>query len=364
MDDLTWNTKLAQRKLQRRREFWLLILLAAVLLGFGLWHFFYACTPEYALRELQSAVRRKDSAAISRYVNLELVSSRAYDDLTRNMFAGDATLSPKTKVLFEKFYLMVKPQFIDGTKTAILDSVKAGEWMPPNGDNILKGRQLGIDYDYFIERFQLRNTEFVKTISVQRDGHSATAAVQVKDTYTQTPFTMELIMEQQEDGHWQVAYIKNYRDYLDAIEPLQNQDIAEYLAATRTIVDTYNQTFQRQQQKFQALTATAQGRLSDSQKSNLHSFLTQEVIPTLNQRQDELDAIAVPAGAQYISQLRSQSTRITIAAWQHFAAGIAEDTQSELETAETLHKEELDIDRRIDDIIKHTAITKNAPSIP
>ena len=47
-----------------------------------------------------------------------------------------------------------------------------------------------------------------------------------------------------------------------------------------------------------------------------------------------------------------------------FAAGIAEDTQSELETAETLHKEELDIDRRIDDIIKHTAITKNAPSIP
>ena len=42
MDDLTWNTKLAQRKLQRRREFWLLILLAAVLLGFGLWHFFYA----------------------------------------------------------------------------------------------------------------------------------------------------------------------------------------------------------------------------------------------------------------------------------------------------------------------------------
>ena len=85
MDDLTWNTKLAQRKLQRRREFWLLILLAAVLLGFGLWHFFYACTPEYALRELQSAVRRKDSAAISRYVNLELVSSRAYDDLTRNM---------------------------------------------------------------------------------------------------------------------------------------------------------------------------------------------------------------------------------------------------------------------------------------
>ena len=259
---------------------------------------------------------------------------------------------------------MVKPQFIDGTKTAILDSVKAGEWMPPNGDNILKGRQLGIDYDYFIERSQLRNTEFVKTISVQRDGHSATAAVQVKDTYTQTPFTMELIMEQQEDGHWQVAYIKNYRDYLDAIEPLQNQDIAEYLAATRTIVDTYNQTFQRQQQKFQALTATAQGRLSDSQKSNLHSFLTQEVIPTLNQRQDELDAIAVPAGAQYISQLRSQSTRITIAAWQHFAAGIAEDTQSELETAETLHKEELDIDRRIDDIIKHTAITKNAPSIP
>lgn len=364
MDDLTWNMKLTERKIKRRREYWLLALLAALLSGFALWHFFYACTPEYTMRELQSALRHKDSDAISRYVNLELLSSQAYDDLTRNMFAADSTLSPKTKVLFEKFYVLIKPQFIDGTRTAILDSVKNGSWTPPHGDNILKGRQLGIDYDYFIERSQLRNSEFLKTISIQRYGHSATATIEIKDTYTQTTFPLELILEQQEDGHWQVAYIKNYREYLDTIEPLQNKDITAYLASTKDIVATYNKTFQQQQKKFRSLTTSPQGRLSDNQTNALRDFLTQEVIPTLCQRQEELDAQDIPSGAQYIAQLRSQSTQATIAAWQHFAKGMAETDQEELEMAETFHKEELDIDRRIDDIIKHTAITSNTSTIP
>ena len=364
MDDLTWQMKLAEKKQRRQHELWILAALAVLFLGTGLWHFFYACTPEYALREIQSAVHHKDSAAIARYVNLDLLSSRAYDDLTRNMFADDTTLPPKTRVLFEKFYVLVKPQLIAGTKASILESVKAGAWAPPDGDNILKGRQLGIDYDYFIERSQLRNTEIIKVANIQRDGHSATASVEVRDTYTQTDFTLQVILEQQEDGHWQAAYIRNYREYLDTIEPLQNKDITAYLDATKSVVDSYNKKFQQQQQKFKSLTATAQGRLSADQKTAIDTFLTNEVIPTLTERQDKLDTIDIPNGASYVAHLRNRSTELTIAAWQHFAAGIADDSQNELEIAESIHKEELDVDRRIEDIIKHTAINNNTPSIP
>ena len=39
-------------------------------------------------------------------------------------------------------------------------------------------------------------------------------------------------------------------------------------------------------------------------------------------------------------------------------------SQEEFDAAETLHKQELAIDLRVQDIIRHTAISKNIPNLP
>ena len=39
-----------------------------------------------------------------------------------------------------------------------------------------------------------------------------------------------IALEEAADGHWQIAYIKNYRDYLDTVAPLINGDIADYIS--------------------------------------------------------------------------------------------------------------------------------------
>jgi len=365
MDDYTWQRRLRARRMQERRRLSLGFFILAALVGSAVWYFFfYIRTPEYALEQIQTAITEHDEEKFNRYVNAELLSSRAYDDLTVDLFAYDAELTPKTRAMFEKFYILIKPQLSEGLENAALTRITGGSWNLPEGTDILKGRQLGIDFERFLERSQLRNTTLVKVGKVEHSGHNATADIEIIEDYTQTPFTLQLAMEQAEDGHWQVAYIKNYKAYLDKISPLQNKDIADYIAATKSIVSESNEHFEVYQSHFKRLNNSKNGHLSKQQKNNVAALIEDDIIPALQERQAKLDAINVPAGAQYLARQRQQATETSIKAWQHYIKGLREDSHAEFATAETLHKQELAIDLRVQDIIRHTAISKNIPNLP
>ena len=159
-------------------------------------------------------------------------------------------------------------------------------------------------------------------------------------------------------------YIKNYRDYLDKISPLQNGDIASYIDATKNIVEAYNADFTSYQREFKRLTKTADGKLSSKQRQKIADLIENNVLPALKKRQQKLDEIDIPAGARYLARQRQQSTETTIKAWHHYIKGLRENKSTEFDTAETLHKQELAIDLRIEDIIHHTAVSKNIPNLP
>lgn len=365
MDDYTWQKHLQNRRRSKGRRIFAVLFLLAAAAGTAIWYFaFFLRTPEYALTRAREAWAGQDAEGFKQAVNLSLLTSRAYDDLTVDLFAYDSTLTPQTRVMFEKFYIMIKPQLTQGTEAAILSRMTGGGWSLPEGTDILKGRQLGIDYERFLERSQLRNTTLLAVEKVERSGSAATATLRIREDYTQTEFLLELSMEQAENGHWQVAYIKNYRQYLDAIAPLQNQHIAEYIEATKGIVTTFNEILRDQQVRFQSLTTTSKGKLSDYQREELQVLISQYVVPGLKERQKELDAVAVPPGAQYLAAQRKLSTETTLSAWEHFLAGLQQDDPAEFDTAEALHKQALAIDLRVDDIIHHTAISKNIPNMP
>ena len=366
MDDFTWQRSLSLRRQRIRRQ--KLGLLAAaifcILAAIGIWHeCFYAKTPEYALQQVQTAIEKRDAEAFARYVNLDLLTSQAYDDLTVDLFAYDATLTPKTRILFEKFYVLVKPELTRGAKEAILRRVESGVWTLPDGTDILKGRQLGIDFERFLARTQLRNTTLVSVGPVTHHDATATAEITVKEDDTDTSFTLAVILEEAEDGHWQVAYVKNYRAYLDQISPLVNDDIASYIDATKPIVDEYNDMFAAQKKRFTRMSQTDDGRMTKKQREQIADFLENDVLPTLKRRQAKLDEVDVPPGAGYLARQRQKSTEVTISAWQHYIKGLRQNSAHEFDTAETLMKQELAIDSRVDDIIHHTAVSKNIPNI-
>ena len=88
------------------------------------------------------------------------------------------------------------------------------------------------------------------------------------------------------------------------------------------------------------------------------------MLPALEDRQAELDAVEIPQGAQFLAELRRESTRVTILAWQSYVKGITENSATDLDTAASLHKQELALDQRIEEIIHNSAVAKNLPELP
>lgn len=363
MANFDWQAQLEKRRRRTKYERIGTLILLVFILGFSLWRIFYANTPEYALEKLGSAIESHDAGKVQAYCDINSVVEHAYDDLTRDMFAQDARLSDQTKVMFEQFYIKIKPQVTEGTCQLITAYVQNGSWLQPGGDNLLKGRQLGIDYEYLVERSQLRNTKFVKIESVSHTKDTAMAKVQVKDEYTGTLFTLNLLLNQKDDN-WQVTKILNYRDFLDFIGPIQTSGLMAYTRATQNIIDKYNDILDTQQTNFKKMTATEDGRLTSTQRSKLAGYIKSDIIPALEKRQQELDEIPVNDGAQYLKEMRSQEARLSIESWQHFLTGIENDNTSELNLAKALHAEALDIQHRIEDLLKNSAVSRISKTIP
>ena len=206
-------------------------------------------------------------------------------------------------------HILIKPQLSGGMEQAALTRISSGAWSLPEGTDILKGRQLGIDYERFLARSQLRNTSFVGIGKVTEDGTTATAEIEIRDDWTGTVFTLEAAMEQATDGHWQVTYLKNYRDYLDAVTPLHNEDIAKYSDATKNIVAAYNEKLAAYKLRFNALSKTNSGTFTAEQKAGLEALIQtpgQIVVQHLTaQRQQRITALIEPA--RKLLQIRAVS---------------------------------------------------------
>ena len=101
-----------------------------------------------------------------------------------------------------------------------------------------------------------------------------------------------------------------------------------------------------------------------NQRVDVTNYITNTVIPALENRQAELDEVPIPEGAQFLANLRKESTRVTILAWQSYVKGITENSATALDTAESLHKQELVLDQRIEEIVHNSAVARNLPELP
>lgn len=356
-----------------------------------LWYFLvYTKTPGYAMETAFEALNDDDIQTFERYVDLPSITARAYDDLTSDLFKYDKQLSEHERSLFENFYVLIRPQMSQGAVDVIEYRLNNKEWILPGG--ILLGRQLGIDFDLLLERSLIRHTTIKGLGNVEKDGDKARAALDVVEDYTGMPFTLELSLEQVKDSsrtfgggeielfnhtwtigsfnfnfdstNWKVVGISNYRDYLDVISPILKQELADYIDATAEIVDRYNGMFRYQQDVFAYMQQTKDGIMTEQQRENVAGYIEATIIPSLQARQAELDQIGVPNGALYLSNLRKESMAITIRAWEAYIRGLREDSPAAFDTAETLLKQELAVDQRVEEIVHNSAVSRERPSIP
>lgn len=365
MEKSDFQCRMAARRRRQRREMLFVIGAFALLLGAWLWYYFiYIRTPDYAVAQLSEAIRRKDVAAVERYVDIERTLCRAYDDLTEDLFFYDTALTEETRSQYQKFYRDIKPQMVQGVAETIRRHAASGEWELPGGAALTKGRLLGIDFERFLERSQLRNTEVVHVGAFRVGDRRAAAPLLVRDRHTGMECTMTLEMAQTGDGHWQIVALPQYRAYLDAIAPRQNRDIADYIAATKDIVAEGNEKLAVLQRRFRQIVKGAGGSLTGKSGAAMTALIDEEILPALKARQAALDRVSIPLGAQYLANLRHTSTELSIASWQHYRRGIETGAASAFNTAETLKKQEIEAELRISDIIHHNVVSQAVPDIP
>lgn len=391
MDDYTWRKRLEARRRRRRQErLFVLFLFILAVSGVFLYHSVYSKTPEYAMQEMITAYKSGDAETFRRHVDLNSITLKAYDDLTSDLFKYDTNLSERERSLFENFYVLIRRQMCQGAVKIINKYIDTRQWTLPG--EILKGRQLGIDYDLLLDRSLIRQTSLIELEGVENLGEEATATFSVVEEYTQVPFVLKVTLKDLANesfnvggseveffgqkfnlpgftfnlggSDWKIVSVDNYRGYLDAVSPLLRKNLADYIDATEEIVYRYNSTFESAQNTFISMQKTPYGIMTTNQRAEVSAYISETLIPALESRQAELNEVPIPQGAQFFAGLRQESTRITILAWQSYIKGITENSAADLDTAASLHKQELVLDQRIEEIIHNSAVTRNLPELP
>ncbi|MBR4642943.1 MAG: hypothetical protein IKO74_09565 [Selenomonadaceae bacterium] len=391
MDDYTWRMRLAARRRRRQQErLFILALFVMALTAVFLYFSVYTKTPEYAMREMVAAYRAGDSSTFKRHVDLSSITLQAYDDLTSDLFKYDTQLTERERSLFENFYVLIRRQMCQGAVKVIDTYIDTREWTLPG--EILKGRQLGIDYDLLLDRSLIRHTSLIDLEEVEHHGEEASATFSIVEEYSQVPFTLKVTLKDLANegfniggsefelfgkkmkfpgftfnlggSDWKIVRVDNYRGYLDAVSPILRKNLADYIDNTEEIVYRYNQFFAAAQNNFISLQRSPYGIMLANQRLEVSNYVTGTIIPALENRQAELDQVPVPQGAQFLASLRQESTRVTIMAWESYIKGITENSATALDTAESLHKQELVLDQRIEEIVHNSAIARNLPELP
>ena len=141
------------------------------------------------------------------------------------------------------------------------------------------------------------------------------------------------------------------------------QELVEYIDTTAEIIRRYNASFKTYQNEFVYMQRTQNGVMSPQQRENIAGFIENNIIPALQNRQQELDEMTPPNGALYLSKLRKESTNITISAWAYYIKGLRENNPEAFYTAESLHKQELALDQRIEELVHNSAISRERPDV-
>lgn len=364
MDEFAWRVRLARRRKAHARKFMLAAALIALTIAAIAWYLaYYIQRPAYALGEAAAAIERHDAEAFRRRVDVAALSDAGYDDLTYVLFARDTSLKASERSASGKFYESIKGSVTDGLVRTVENAVRTGQWAEPDGVDELKGRQLGIDFEYLMECSHLRDTELVAMGEVVHDGSAAVVTITVRDGGTGLEFPLQLRMEQRETG-WQVVRVMNYRAYLEAVQTAAAADVTRYIEATRPIVDRYNGVFRSSQRAFRGLTETGWSTYTTEHRRALMDLLQEDMIPVLKKYQRELDAVEAPRGAQYLAAQRRAATEASIASYESFVRGLDTGMPEDFARAETLHKKALTYDLRVGDMIRRSAVSEETPATP
>ena len=314
----------------------------------------YTKTPEYAVKQVESAIETHDKAKFSRYVNMDSVLDSSYDALVAALIEAQNSEGAEAKAAIEDFVHMMKAPLISSFKMATDHYIETGTW-EQSADDEKNKKNPSMDVEQILEKTGLLETTFrgIDTIEADDATGTAVAHVQVFQQEANDIFVFDVKLERQDSGDWQIVEITNFQAFVSFVVAARQEKLKVYADTTEKIQSIHNTAMLRAQDNF--MQTLSDGSLGNEEtRMALKRLMEETILPDWQQRKSELEAVDVPAAAQSLQHLRLKICDLHIDYAEGYAAWLEDkkaetirEAERQLKQARTLEQEERFLARRI-----------------
>lgn len=335
----------------RMKLYLLLAVLVLLAMGSGYWYFqVYTKTPDYALQKIERALEEHDQKTFERYVDMDALLDKSYDDLMEGLMDAEQPLSTEAKFTVGNFTQMLKAPLITSFKQAVEQYVNTGSWTQESEES-----SQGFEAAQVLEKSGICESSFRKVDSMAKDKEAGTAIAKVRifQQEANEEFVLDVQFTEQPDGTWRVTEINNFHEFVLFLTKARRAQLIQYADTTAEIISRHDTAMMQAQEQFNNL--LSRGTLgSDETRKALKNFMEGTIKADWQQRKTELEAVTVPAAAQTLHHLRLRICDLHIAYAAGYAAWMTDkkattirEADRQLKQAKTLEQEEKFLARRV-----------------
>ena len=319
-----------------------LVLLAA---AGGYWYVdIYTKTPEYTLKMVQEAVSEHNKEKLEKYVAVDHLLDTASDDMLDGLIQAMVPATGDTREAVSNLSRMFKTPVVTSLRTAVMNYVEYGSWTnQKSDDNSVNGL---VDADMIVNRIGLPSIEFQKldSMAVDKEEGTALAKVRVLQTDSNEEFVLDVELCQQQDGLWQVYEIVNFKDFIEKLQNIRQQQVKAYLEESSQLMAQHDAVIAESQQRITAILAG--GTLGNDGIRSQVKKVSEEQVADWQSRKAELEAMEVPDAAGSLHRLRLKICDARIEAAANYAkwmddkkAATIRASDNSMKIAKTLEKD-------------------------
>lgn len=195
---------------------------AAVLAG-AFYFFYWVKTPAYSLSLITDAITNHDAAGFQQHVDMDRLYSKAYDDfLNAEAKISNLPQSPEGDFIMN-YAKALKPQVVNLLKTATLDAVSG-----QNTDAVFNSKaQQSVMAQNIKKAAAPAGLDIGDVSIISQNGKTAAVQATLHSKKLGKDFTLNLTMNELEDGTWKLLEINNFYDFILEVDAAEKAKLAE-----------------------------------------------------------------------------------------------------------------------------------------
>jgi hypothetical protein len=192
--------------------------LIIVILGALAFYFLYwTKTPQYSIALIQQAVKNHNVDRFEKYVDLDSVYGKAYDDFIAKSIESKSSSDASEKVassLVSGFMNIFKPTIVTALKDATLKEISGSQDL----ETSTKKQKGDIKEGLAKVSYANKNSELKNISVISKESDVARVAITLFDKELNKNFDIKVKMNKLDSGEWRVKEITNLIEYLDAVQ--------------------------------------------------------------------------------------------------------------------------------------------------